>query len=613
MEEKFDEEREWYLKSLDISIQLVDQCASLNARQCLAELLQDLADNARLLGDYDQAEDYISKALYLRETIAEEVCITETKFDLALAYTTAATLYNRLFKQEQCIQLLKKSEQILLQLIAENKVAKFSSALADCYYWMGLSADKTSDFCRQSYEKGLEIMLELYNKLKDEHTLTQVGAFYYTLGNIYAETDSQKALDYYLKVFEIDLDYAQKHNSIDKWRQCVVDLIELGDHYHKNLDDDESALKCYTNALDIAQDLLQQTDSTKVRNSYATLLGSMASFYEDNYQMQKAIDYTEQQLAIYQGLADQSPIVDHFGGVFSSAFVLAQFYDNDGQYEKSKNLNILALQIMLDNKDAFMSIGYVDHETVVMLYKSIAHNCALLQQWDQALDYYNQALSYATNAIEHGDCDKNIATDVLRQISNVYKQQGQFDTQLKFALQATENSLALAQSDEDDYNLYDCANDCKALAECYCNLRDMQNSIEYYTIAKELYQQIRQSNPPSDDDFECVSQLYIESTRLLAEVNFQIGDIYYQIDQLDSTIYFLEPALEIATDLANITDETNDWMLLATYCYYLGAFTTIEPLQKAEEILQMVLEDNPLYGKAKELLKLVREAMRKYQ
>ena len=613
MEEKFDEEREWYLKSLAISIKLVDKYASLDARQTLAELLRNLADNARILGNYDEAEDYISKALYLRETIAEEVLITETKFQLALTYSAAATLYDKLLKKEQCIQLLEKSESLLLELISQNNAVKFRSALADCYYWMGLSYDNSSNLCRQSYEKGLQIMLELHDELKDDHTLTQVGSFYYTLGGIYAKNNPNKALEYYLKVFEIDLDYAQNHQSIDRWRQCVVDLVDLGDHYHKNICDDESALKCYTNAMDIAKDLLNQTDSPKVRNSYAALLGSIATFYEDNNQIQKAIDYSEEELTIYQGLAEQVPVVDHFGGVFSTAFLLAQFYNAIGDQEQSKKFNILALETMVANKDDFISIGYVDTETIVVLCKAIAANCALLQQLDQSLHYCNQALEYATQAVQQGDCEQSVVTDVLRQISKVYNLQQDYSTQLNFALQVVEDSLTMAQADEDEVNLFDCASDCKALAECYANLKDMQNAIEYYTITKALCEQICQSNPPSDDGFGCVNQFYIQSTRLLAEVNFQIGDIYYIMDDKDTTIQYLAPAIEIALDLANLTDETNDWLLLATYCYYLGSFTSIEPLQKAEEVLQMVLENNPFEPNAKKMIKLVREVMKKYQ
>ena len=134
--------------------------------------------------------------------------------------------------------------------------------------------------------------------------------------------------------------------------------------------------------------------------------------------------------------------------------------------------------------------------------------------------------------------------------------------------------MATAQAAEHDANLFDCATDCKALAECYYNLKDVQNSIEYYTIAKALYDQMLQNNPPSDDGFGCINPLYTEATRLLAEVNFHIGDIYYLIGDKDTTIEYVAPAIEIALDLANLTDEKKRldvacYLLLLSWKFYI--------------------------------------------
>lgn len=612
MEENFEGERDWYLKSLNISIQLVDQYASLDARQTLAELLQNLADNASILANHEEAEDYICKALYLRETIAEEVTIPQTKFDLALACSSAATLYDKIYQTDKAIQLLQRAEKLLLELVGSNNAVRFRSALADCYYWMGIVYTRTSDNsrCVLSYEKGLKIMLELYDELKDDHTLTQVAPFYYTLANHYAESDANKALEYYLKVFEIDLDYAQKHDSIDKWRQCVVDLTDLGNHYHKNMDDDESATKCFENALDIAKDLLTKTNSSKVHNSYATLLDSMASFYEDNEDLHKAIQYSEQALEVYKDLAHQFPTADQYGCLFSELFLLGQFYNMVGQLQKAKQANIQALELLLEHKDDFMSIGYIDDTTVVELCSTIGDNCLDLQQLDQGLDYYKKALAYAEDEVQ--SAEKQTICKVLRNISHAYDLQQNYSEQLQFALQAVGESLALAQQQENSTTLIDCAKDCKSLATCYENLQDYQNALEYYSIAKTLSEQVRNDNLPSNDGFGLFTYFYMESSRLLAELNFHIGDHYYRENNIDKTIEYLAPAIEVALDLANSTDERKDWMLLASYCYYLGSFAGIEPLQKAEEVLKMLLDEDPTDNVCSQMLQCVRDAMRKY-
>ncbi|MBQ8433875.1 MAG: tetratricopeptide repeat protein [Clostridia bacterium] len=613
MEEDFAGEREWYLKSLNISIQLVDQYASLEARQTLAEVLQDLADNASLLGLLDEAEDYISKAVYLREMIVEEVNISQTKFQLALAYSAAAILYDKLYKSEQCIELLQKAEKLLLELVEDNKTPKFRSTLADCYYWMGYSSDVGSDMRRQSYEKGLEIMLDLYNDLKDDHTLSQVAPFYYTLANVYAESEPEKALEYYLKTFEIELDYAQKHESINNWRQCIVDLDDLGVHYHTKLNDDESAWKCFENALEIGEDLLQKTNSTKVRSSFASLLGDIASFYEDMDDLPKAIEYAKRELSIHQDLAKEVNTDIYHGGVFSVSFLLAQFYDMLGDAENAKMYNIQALDVLLANIDAFKEIGYIDETTVMVICKSIGDNCFNLQQFDQALEYYQKALDYAQNEMEEDAVDQEEVIKVLRNVASCYKEQQNYSQQLQYAMQVVEQTLAIAQAEDNSSNLIDCATDCKMLAECYENLQDYQTAIEYYNIAKSLFAQVRDDNPPSQDGFGLLKQFYIQSSRLLAEVYYHIGDCYYREGDMDKTIEHFAPAIEISLDLANLTGERRDWMLLATYCYYLGCFAGIQPLLKAKEVLEMLLQEDSTDEFCQNMLDCVIDAMKKYQ
>lgn len=613
MEEDFAGEREWYLKSLDISIQLVDQYASLEARQTLAEVLQDLSDNASLLGLMDESEDYITKAVYLREMIVEEVPISQTKLQLALTYNAAAILLDKLYKKEQCIELLHKAEKLLLELIDNNKAPKFRTALADCYYWLGYSHEIGSKERRQSYEKGLKIMLDLYNDIKTDHILAQVAPFYYTLANVYSEDEPDKALEYYLKAFEIELDYAQKHESINNWRQCLTTLDNLGVYYHTKLNDDQSAWKCFENALEIGQDLLQKTDSTKVRSSFASLLGDIASFYEDIDDLPKAIDYSKQELAIHQDLAKEVDTDIYHGGVFSVSFLLAQFYNMLGDTKNAKMYNVQALDVLLDKIDVFKEIGYIDETTVMVICNSIGENCYDLQQFDQALDYYKKALDYVENVADKDAIDQEEVVKILRNISACYKAQQNYSLQLQYATQVVSQSLSIAQAEDNSSNLIDCATDCKSLAECYENLQDYPTAIEYYDIAKALFTQVRDANPPSQDGFGLLKQFYIDSSRLLAEVYYHIGDCYYRGKDMDKTIEHFAPAIEIALDLANLTGDRKDWMLLASYCFYLGCFAGVEPLLKAKEVLEMLLQEDSTDEICQSMLNCVIDAMKKYQ
>ncbi len=611
MQEDFVGERDWHLKSLDISIQLTDQNDSLDARQTLAWTLQSLSDNARILDNYQDAEDYILKAVYLRETIVEDVPIGETKYQLSSCYISAGIMYDEIGNTERAIEMLLKAEKLLLSLVESNTAPKFRVLLADCYYRLGnVYADERPE-CKQSYEKGLQVLLGVYDELKDEHTQMQMSPFYYVLAGLCDGKADDKALEYYLKAFEIDLDYAQKHDSVDSWRQCVVDLKQLGVHYHTYQQDDDRALQCFTNGLDIAQGLLDRADSVKVRNSYTGLLTAIAEFYYDLDELDKAVDYYQQELTIYKSMAQNAQMSDLLG-LYTVNYMLGGLYTDLQQYNKAKQCQIEAADTLVAHMDELCAIGYADVEFIPEIYCNIAKSCLALGEKDQAKLYFDKALQFANNFVESGQCDQSVVADVCRKMAEMHQDEQDYETQLEQALQVVSNSLAIAQQDGTACNLIACACDCENLARCYMHLDDSKNFIEYINIAKQLYEQGRSMIAPKDDGFGSVDKSYIKATRFHAEACCQLGLFYYFRGQLDEAIENFAPAIEMALQLVDITNDTLDWKSLANYCYYLGEFAGIEPLQKAEQVLQMLLDKDPNDNESSNLLQRVYEAMRKY-
>ena len=611
MQEDFVGERDWHLKSLDISIQLTDQNDSLDARQTLAWTLESLSDNARLLDNYQDAEDYILKAVYLRETMAVDVPIAETKYQLSSCYISAGIMYDEIANHESAIEMLLKAESLLLSLVESNTAPKFRVLLADCYYRLGnVYADERPE-CKQSYEKGLQVLAGLYDELKDEHTQMQMAPFYYVLAGLYEGKADDKALEYYLKAFEIDLDYAQQHDSVDNWRQCVVDLKQLGVHYHEYQQDDDRALQCFTNALGIVRDLLDDANSVKVRNSHAGLLSAMADFYWDLGELDKAADYYEQELVIYKG-ASQSAQASDLLGLYTVNYMLGGLYADLQQYDKAKQCQLEAADILVTHLNELFAIGYADAEFVPEVYCAIAKTCLALSQKDQAKTYFEKALQFANDFVESGKCDQSVVAEVRRKMAEVHQDEQDYQTQLEQALQVVATSLATAQEDGSVRNLITCACDCANLARCYIHLDDVQNFVEYMNISKQLYDQVMGMVAPKDDGFGSVNETYVDVTRAHVQVCGQLALFYYSNGELDDAIENFAKAIDMSLQLVDLTNDVVDWKVLAEYCYYLGEFAGIEPLEKAEEVLQMLLEGDPNDYESADLLQRVYEAMRKY-
>ena len=617
VEEDLLEERNWYLKALDIAIHLADKQADIVDRQRLARTLFNLSANSRALGNYDEAEDYILKALYLREELVKFAPIPETQHTLVSTYLSVAKLYDNLSDTEKAVEMLRSAEKLLQQLISSNPITQFYELLSNCYYNLGrilIGSNENKD-SEELYRKGLDILLKLYDDIPNDNYLRDAAPFYYGLSSFYVEKDPDQSLEYALKAFELDLNYAKAHESPENWRQCIIDLSYLGNFYHLVEENDELAIECYENALTISKDLISRVNSPYIFDVHITLLEDLSDIYVDMEEYDKAIFYCQSRLDAIKQVMQISKSPTHARSFYSTNYQLSQIYIKTIQVVKAKQCMLDGINMLEANLTELRKIKLYPDEILSNSYLTVADICHFADDDNLALQYYDKALACAMSAVENDSADQEVLTDVWRRLALFYKENRDYSKQLEYLLMVVADTLAIAQKDDNCTNLVACGSDCKDVADCYANLDDYENAVDYYNIARGLLTQGREIclKIQDDDQMEDHAQLYATSTKLLAEVEHSLGAYYHQIGDVEQSVEHLAPAIEIALDFATITNDAEDWMALAKYCLTLGQFAGIQPLEKAEEVLQTLLDDNPMDETCIQMLSEVRKAKKMYQ
>ena len=465
------------------------------------------------------------------------------------------------------------------------------------------------------YRKGLDILLKLYDDIPNDNYLRDAAPFYYGLSSFYVEKDPDQSLEYALKAFELDLNYAKAHESPENWRQCIIDLSYLGNFYHLVEENDELAIECYENALTISKDLISRVNSPYIFDVHITLLEDLSDIYVDMEEYDKAIFYCQSRLDAIKQVMQISKSPTHARSFYSTNYQLSQIYIKTIQVVKAKQCMLDGIDMLEANLTELRKIKLYPDEILSNSYLTVADICHFADDDNLALQYYDKALACAMSAVENDSADQEVLTDVWRRLALFHQENQDYSKQLEYLLMVVADTLAIAQKDDNCTNLVACGSDCKDVADCYANLDDYENAVDYYNIARGLLTQGRELclKIQDDDQMEDHAQLYATSTKLLAEVEHSLGAYYHQIGDVEQSVEHLAPAIEIALDFATITNDAEDWKSLAKYCLTLGQFAGIQPLEKAEEVLQTLLEDNPMDETCIQMLSEVRKAKKMYQ
>jgi tetratricopeptide (TPR) repeat protein len=177
-------------------------------------------------------------------------------------------------------------------------------------------------------------------------------------------------------------------------------------------------------ALDYFRESLAMREVLQDKQGIANSLNNIGSIYEQQGQIEKALDYYHRSLAIREKIKDKT-------GIANSLNNIGHIYNNQGQLEKALEYfrKSLAIRELIKDKQG-----------VSQSFNNLASIYMNLDQEEKAIEYYHRSLT-----LQEEIRDKKGIASSLNNIGFIYKNQGQVEK----ALEYYERSLAVWKEIQD--------------------------------------------------------------------------------------------------------------------------------------------------------------------
>lgn len=292
-------------------------------------------------------------------------------------------------------------------------------------------------------------------------------------------------------------------------------------------------------------------------------LGSLGDSYRDLGQIEKAIGYCKQALAIARGSGDQHGEASCWGN-------LGLVYSDLGQMDEAIDCYQTALTITRRSGDR--------HSEGIHLCNlgSIYHD---LEQTQEAIDCYYQALAIAREVGE-----RRIEANALGYLGSTYGDLGQVDK----AIQCCKGALDIAHEIGDQRNE---ANQLIYLGHIHSDLEQTEDAIQCYSDALAIVRKIGyrrgEANCLNSLGLTCIAQQQTEravrhcqtALHIARKIRYRRGEVnclgnlglaYNAQRQIGKATHYYNQALDIACEIHYRRGEANQLRNLGTVYYDLG-------------------------------------------
>ncbi|WP_096594376.1 tetratricopeptide repeat protein [Calothrix sp. NIES-2098] len=350
------------------------------------------------------------------------------------------------------------------------------------------------------YSEALKIWQEIGDRANEAGTLLGIGTIYYL------QNENQKALEYYDRALVI------RRELKDSFGEAIM-LQSIAGAY-SNLGDKPKAIEFYNQALSIFQ-------AQKQSNLAALTLVSIGRVYLSLGETKKALDYYNQALELQRAIGDAAGQVDtlqamgkvyaQFGeaqkavaalnqaleiqrtrkdiaGQADTLTIIATLYSSLGENQKAREALTQVLELQKRSPQ-------IDPSSQAVTYMGIGATYAAVNDYQKALNYYNQARSLLQKA-----GNSYAEAELLSQLSFVYDQLGQ---QQK-ALEVLNQALALQRAKQDRSREAFTLNN---IADIYSSFGDYQQALDFYNQALTLQRQLKDL-PGEANTLTYIAKLY---------------------------------------------------------------------------------------------------------
>ena len=547
---EYEKALEYYVKSLKINLSILGE-----NHPDVATSYNNIGNVYHSQGEYEKALEYQEKSLKIDLSIRGE-----NHPDVATSYINIGNVYQSQGMYEKALEYQEKSLKINLPILGENHpdLATSYIHIGNIYHSQG-DYEKTLEY----YEKSLKIYLSI---LGENHP--DMATSYNNIGNVYqSQGEYEKALEYYEKSLKISLSIlGENHPSVATSYNNIGGVCNFQGEYEKALEYYEKSLKIRLSILgenhpDVASSynnigivyrsqgeyekaLEYYKKSLKIRLSIlgenhpdvAINYNNIGGVYKSQGEYEKALEYYEKSLKIRLSIFGEN-----HPSVASSYISIGSVYDSQGEYEKSLKI--------------YLSILGENHPSVASCYINIGSVYRSQGEYENALKYYEESLKIYLSIL--GENHPEVASS-YNNIGIVYDSQGEYEKALEYyekslkirfsilgenhpSVKTTQSNLTtiLEQIDSPEIHL----NTHRFIQELYP---------ENHSYLAEIYITTGDCFQESDSDFalgiyQKANSIYetLEEEYEVVSITLKIGDVYENLDELDSALLAYQKAISI--------------------------------------------------------------------
>ena len=257
---------EYYLKSLDVSLQTYGQTGTTEALRDLSASYGNMGDHLTALGQTEEAGEYYRKSLDANVKIYEQTGTTAALRELSVSYDKMGNHLTVLGRTEEAGECYQKSLDASVKIYEQTGTTEALSKLSVSYIFMGdhLTALGKTEEAGEYYLKSLDASVKIYEQTGTTAALRELSVPYERMGNhLTALGQMGEAGEYYRKFLDASVKIYEQTGTTAALRDLSVSYERMGNHLTA-LGRTEEAGEYYRKSHDASVKIYEQTGTTAV-------------------------------------------------------------------------------------------------------------------------------------------------------------------------------------------------------------------------------------------------------------------------------------------------------------------------------------------------------------
>lgn len=364
---------------------------------------------------FDIAEEYFQKSLPLREQLVDETGTVKSKEKLIAVYENLGEIQKSYKNFDNAEDFFRKAVVLREKILDENQTEESKQKLISSY-------DLIADLCKQSkkindaeyfYQKSICLRESLLENSNSVSLRLNLSANYGKFGDFYKSTKNiDKAEEFYQKSISLNELVLNESNNINAKHDLGTSYARLGELYEIRKEH-VKAEKFYYKSVLFREDLVKENESVIKRRELSFSYDKLANIYKQTDNIDKAEEIYRKLLVIDERDVKELGTVDSKINLASTYGNLANLYRLQNHLDKAEEFYLKSLIIdeqLVKDTDNIQARQYL-----AVTYKNLGLIFESKGNIDIAEEYYKKCLAQREIIVE-----KDLNIENKRSLSRIY-------------------------------------------------------------------------------------------------------------------------------------------------------------------------------------------------